>query len=83
MAERHFLDIMVRADAGDYDIGIPSRRGGRRRKRSPVTRDPVARTVGGPVINHERVARGSEVPGHRSTHHAKPDKCYSCHGHEA
>jgi len=82
MAERHLLQIIVRADAADDDVRTPGCGRRRRRQRAAVPRHPVARLVGGAVVDGDMMLRGSEVTRHGRAHHAEPDECDPCHKHQ-
>jgi len=73
-AERHLCEIVVVADAGQHDIGVLCRLGGRRRRRAAMGSDPGIGLGTGAVIDGEGMPRLDEMPRHRSAHDAGTDE---------
>ena len=80
LAEHHFAQIVVVADAGHDEILALGRLFRGRRAFAAVLRDPFFGLGGGAVVDRDLVAAfGLEMPRHRVAHHAEPDECDLCH----
>ena len=80
LAEHHFAQVVVVADAGHDEILAFGRLPRRRRALAAELRDPFVGLGGGAVIDGDVVAAlGLQMAGHRVTHDAQADKRHLRH----